>query len=160
MKFIRYKTTASKEELLSVLSNNDKVNQGISLETKKGTPHMHVKENSGKIKIKCEYIGRAVKDNAFIDGTVFRGKITERSGATEIKGLISTAVIFHTVLIAFFIAFIAICIARKGFSIVPVCLVAFDIFMYKDEFKKQGIIERYLYRAVKISDREKQNAHQ
>ena len=157
MKFIRYETTASKEELLSVLSDNERVNKSTQSETKKGTPHMHVKENGGKIKIKCEYMGGATKDNAFVDGTVFRGKITEKSGVTEIKGLISTAVIFHAVLIAFFVAFIAVCIARQGFSIVPICLVIFDIFMYKDEFKKQGIIERYVYRAVKISEREKQS---
>ena len=114
-------------------------------------------ETGGKIKIKCEYMGGATKDNAFIDGTVFRGKIIEKTGVTEIKGLITTAVIFHTILIAFFVAFVAVCIARQGFSIVPICLVIFDIFMYKDEFKKQGIIERYVYRAVKISEREKQS---
>lgn len=159
MKLIRYQTSASKEELLSVLSDNEKVNKNAGAETQRGTPHMHVKEKGGKIKIKCEYVGRAVKDNAFIDGTVFRGKITEKPGVTELKGLISTAVIFHVALIAFFIVFIALCIERQGFSIVPICVVLFDIFMYKDEFKKQGIIERYVYRAVKISDREKNTSN-
>ena len=153
MKFIRYETKASKEELLSMLSDNDSLTAGVSSETKKGTPRMHVKEVGGKIKIKCEYIGGATKDNAFIDGTSFRGRITEKNGATELKGVISTAVIFHTVLALFFIAFIAVCIAKQGFSIVPVCLILFDIFMYKDEFKKQGIIESYIARAIKRLER-------
>lgn len=153
MKFIRYKTEASKEELLAMLSDNEKLNKGASEENKKGTPHMHVKEIGGKIKIKCEYIGGATKDNAFIDGTSFRGRITEKNGATELKGVISTAVIFHTVLALFFIAFIAVCIAKQGFSIVPICLILFDVFMYKDEFKKQGIIERYIAKAIKRLER-------
>ena len=149
MKFIKFETSASKDELISMLSDNERVNKNVTFENSKKTPHMHVKQKDGKVKIKCEYIGGATKDNAFIDGTCFRGKITEKSGVTEIKGVISTAVIFHTVLAAFFIAFIALCIAKQGFSIVPVCLILFDIFMYKDEFKKQGIIERYIARAVK-----------
>ena len=35
-----------------------------------------------KLKIKCEYIGGATKDNAFIDGTRFSGRITEKNGKT------------------------------------------------------------------------------
>ena len=155
MKFINVKTRKSKEELLSIFTDNDRVNKNVAFDDKRGTPYMHVKENAGKLKIKCEYVGGASKDNAFIDGTCFRGKITEKDGYTHLTGVITTALIFHMVLLVMFSAFVAVCIVKKGFSIVPLCLVVFDIFMYKDEFKKQGVIEKYIYRAVKKSDREK-----
>lgn len=149
MKFIKFETQATKEELLSMLSDNDRVNKNVVFDDKRGTPFIHVKELSGKIKIKCEYIGGATKDNAFIDGTRFTGKITEKDGKTEIKGVIATAVVFHLILFLMFAAFIVMCFVRQGFSVVPICLIIFDVFMYKDEFKKQGIIERYIKRAIK-----------
>ena len=155
MKFIKIETPSSKEELLDILSDNDRVNKDVVLEDKKGTPYMHVKESDGKIKIKCEYIGGATRDNAFLDGTRFSGKITEKNGKTEIKGVIATAVIFHLILFLMFAAFVVMCFIRQGFSIVPICLIIFDIVMYKDEFKKQGIIERYILRAVKRLEKEK-----
>lgn len=149
MKFIKFETSASKEELLAMLTDNDRVNKNVVFEDKKGTPHINVKEADGKIRIKCEYVGGASRDNAFIDGTRFIGRINEKNGVTEIKGVITTALVFHLILAVMFIAFIGVCIARGGFSIVPVCLIVFDVFMYKDEFKKQGIIERYIIRAIK-----------
>ena len=155
MKLIRIEAPVRKEELISMLSDNDRVNKNVVFEDKKGTPHMHVKESLGRIKIKCEYIGGASKDNAFIDGTRFSGKIIEKGDKTEIKGVITTALVFHLILFAMFCAFICVCIARRGFSIVPLCLIIFDVFMYKDEFKKQGIIERYIARAVKRLERDK-----
>ena len=155
MKLIKLESSASKEELLAMLSDNDRVNKNAVADDKKGTPFMHVKESGGKIRIKCEYIGGATKDNAFIDGTRFSGRITEKNGKTEIKGVITTALIFHVILFAFFCAFIGVCIAKQGFSIVPICLLVFDFFMYKDEFKKQGLIERYIMIAVKRLERER-----
>ena len=150
MKIIKFETSASKEELVKMLSDNEGVNKNVVFDCKKGNPYMHVKETNGKIKIKCEYIGGATKDNAFIDGTRFSGKITEKNGKTEIKGIIATAVIFHIMMFLMFSFFVAMCIIRQAFNVVPICLVVFDIFMYKDEFKKQGIIERYIARAIKI----------
>ena len=149
MKAFKYKVNATRDELVALLSNDGEVNKFVSITEKKGTPHMHVTARGEKVKIKCEYVGGASKDNAFIDGTRFSGKITEKNGKTEIKGVIATAVIFHLIMLLMFSAFIVMCIVRQGFSVVPICLVVFDIFMYKDEFKKQGIIERYIARAVK-----------
>ena len=54
MKFIKLESSAAREELLSMLSDNDRVNKNVVFDDKKGTPHMHVKESGGKIKIKCE----------------------------------------------------------------------------------------------------------
>lgn len=153
MRSFRYKVNASRDELVELLSDNDKVNKGVTTEYKKGNPYMHVDTKGEKIKIRCEFIGGATKDNAFIDGTKLRGKIVERDGYTEFSGVIMTAPIFHAILILMFAAFIVMCIVKQGFNVVPICLVVFDIFMYKDEFKKQNIIDRYVFRAVKMINR-------
>lgn len=153
MRSFRYKVNASRDELVELLSDNDKVNKGVNTEYKKGSPHMHVDANGEKIKIRCEFIGGATKDNAFIDGTKLRGKIIEKDGYSEFRGTIMTAPIFHAILILMFAAFVVMCIVKQGFNVVPICLVVFDIFMYKDEFKKQNIIDRYVFRAVKMINR-------
>lgn len=149
MKAFKYKVNASREELIELLSDNERVYKFCNCSNKKGTPHMHVSANGEKIKIRCEFIGGTTKDNAFIDGTKLHGKITEKNGYTEFSGVIMTAPIFHTLLFLMFAFFVAICIIRQSFNVVPVCLIIFDIFMYKDEFKKQEFIERYVARAVK-----------
>ena len=152
MKTVRYKSSVTREELIALLRNNDAVNKNVRFDEKRGTPHIHVRENGDKIKLTCEYMGGATKDNAFISGTSFSGKIRECEGGCEIKGVITTAPIFHTVLLLMFAVFIAMCIIRRGFNVVPICLLAFDIFMYKDEFRKQGIIDRYIARAVRRAE--------
>lgn len=153
MRSFKYKVNASRDELVELLSDNDKVNKGVTTEYKKGNPYMHVDTKGEKIKIRCEFIGGATKDNAFIDGTKLRGKIVEKDGYTEFRGTIMTAPIFHAILILMFAAFVVMCIVKQGFNVVPICLVVFDIFMYKDEFKKQNIIDRYVFRAVKMINR-------
>ncbi len=155
MKAFKYKVNASREELLSLLSNDGEVNKFVRFSDKKGTPQMHVTSKSEKVKIKCEFVGGVSKDNAFLDGTKLHGKIVEREGYTEFSGVIMTAPIFHVLLFLMFAFFIAMCIVNRGFNVVPICLVIFDIFMYKDEFRKQGIIERYVYRAVKMLNKAK-----
>ncbi|MBQ3015907.1 MAG: hypothetical protein IJD79_03915 [Clostridia bacterium] len=155
MKAFKYKVNATRDELVALLSNDGEVNKFVSITEKKGTPHMHVTARGEKVKIKCEYVGGASKDNAFIDGTKLHGKIVEREGYTEFSGVIMTAPIFHVLLFLMFAFFVAMCIVNRGFNVVPICLVIFDIFMYKDEFRKQGIIERYVYRAVKMLNKAK-----
>ncbi len=149
MKAFKYRVNAPREELIDLLSDNEKVNKFCNCSHKKGAPHMHVSSNGEKIKISCEFIGGTTKDNAFIDGTKLHGKIVEKNGYTEFKGVIMTAPIFHTLLFLMFAFFVAMCIINQGFNVVPICLIIFDIFMYKDEFKKQEFIERYVARAVK-----------
>ena len=156
MRSFKYKVNASRDELVELLSDNDKVNKGVTTEYKKGNPYMHVDTKGEKIKIRCEFIGGATKDNAFIDGTKLRGKIVEKDGYTEFRGTIMTAPIFHAILILMFAAFVVMCIVKQGFNVVPICLVVFDIFMYKDEFKKQSIIDRYVFRTVKMLNRAKE----
>ena len=149
MKFIKIKTDSKPEAIVSMLKDNETVNKNVKFDDKRGKPHIHVKDNNGKIKLTCEYLGGATKDNAFLSGTSFFGSIREKNGYTEIKGVITTAPIFHLCLFLMFAAFIVVCIVKEAFNVVPICLLIFDIFMYKDEFKKQGIIERYVKRAVR-----------
>ena len=159
MKIINLKVYASRDELIEMLKNNEAVNKNVKFNTEKGTPHIHLKEKGEKVKLTCEYMGGATKDNAFFNGTRFSGRITERDGCSAVKGVVTTAPIFHLCLALMFVAFIVFCIVRQGFSVVPICLIIFDVFMYWNEFKKQGIIQRYLYRAVKrLEDRKTGNA--
>ena len=155
MKFVKIRTSATKEQLLEMLSDNDRTNKGVTFDEKYGKPYFHVKENDGALRVKCEYMGGATKDNAFVDGTAFRGRIREKNGVTTVTGAITTALIFHLFMLALLGVFVYQCIAVGGFNVVPLCLIAFDVFMFYKEFKKQGLIFRYLQRAVRKCEAEK-----
>ena len=100
-------------------------------------------------------VGDVLEKDINLKVAMYLKEIAEKNGKTEIKGVITTALIFHLVLAVMFFAFVAVCIIRRGFSIVPICLIVFDVFMYKDEFKKQEIIERYLLKAIKLLEAER-----
>ena len=149
MLFVNYDIHAPIDEVRCSLTENDKIIADEKIDTSKGFPKIHIKENGEKIKIKCEYTGRARKDNGFLEGTYFFGRFYEKNGVTFMKGIILTAPIYHTVLLLLFAFFIYRCIALRGFSIIPICLVLFSVFMFFEEFKKQGIIKKYIFRAFK-----------
>ena len=151
MKLINQKINASREQFLAFLCDNEATNKNVKFESKRGTPVMHVKENEGKISIKCEYVGGPTKDNAFLEGTSFKGRLKEKNGELFLSGILWTAPIFHTVLFLAFAVYIALCIMGGSFTPMPLIVILFDIFMYKDEFAKQGLIERYIQRANKRS---------
>ena len=151
MKFIKERINASREDFLEMLCDNEATNKNVKFESKRGTPVMHVKQSSDKIKIKCEYVGGATKDNAFLEGTSFSGKLVEKNGELFLSGILWTAPIFHTVLFLAFAVYIALCIMGGSFTPMPLIVILFDVFMYKDEFAKQGLIERYIQRANKRS---------
>ena len=150
MKFIKSKSTVPKEKLLKVLSDNELVNRNVRFD--KYIPEMHVKRgksNPDKIRITCQIKNTATKDNAFLVGTYFSGKISEKDGVTTLKGYITTAPIYHFILFCFVVFFVYRCFALGGFNLTPVILVAFDLIMFWREFKKQGMIERYIQRATR-----------
>ena len=150
MKFIKVSTGVPKEQLLEVLSDNEHVNRNVKFE--KYVPEMRLKrgkKNPDKIKITCQIKNTPTKDNAFLEGTYFRGTLTEKNGETVLKGHIVTAPIYHSILICLVVFFIRQCFVLGGFNPTPVILVLFSIIMFWREFKKQGLIERYIYRAVK-----------
>ena len=154
MLFVNYKINATRENIMNVLSDSDRVVSEEKYDTSRGKPKMHVKEKSGAIKIKCEMTGRPTKDNGFLEGTYFRGRITERDGESRVNGVIVTAPIYHTVFILMFAYFIYLCFSLGGFSVTPILLVGFDLILFRDEFRKQKLIKRYIFRSLKITYRE------
>ena len=152
MKHIKISTEHTKDEVLSFIKDNNKVNDGVKFNDKYGgKPLMHIKENNGKLRIKCEMIGRPTKDDGFLMGTVFRGKITERDGITTISGLITTSVIYHIALLALTVLLFVQMFTYSAYGLISVLIFAigFEIMFFKDEFKKQGYIQRYLERAIR-----------
>ena len=158
MKIVDHTFDCTRAELASVLSDSKMVNDKVKFDKKLGTPVIHYLEKGEKTILKCEYQDRPTKDDGFIYGTRFVGRITDLDGGCHIKGVILTEPIYHVI---FFILFAVLTVQGilvggiGGFS-VPICLVIFEVFMYKDEFKKQGIIDRYIIRAYKRL-KEKQN---
>jgi len=155
MLFVNYKINADREELLAVIRDGNLVVSEEKFDNRRGKPKMHIKEKGERIKIKCELTERPTKDNGFLEGTYFIGKLKEKNGATRLSGIILTAPIYHFILLCFFALFIYQCIRVGGFSPIPVILLVFDIFMFHDEFRKQGLIKRYIFRAFKITYRNK-----
>ena len=150
MLFVNYKIHAARDEVLSVIRDNNLVVEAENYDTTKGTPKMHVKEKGERIKIKCEMTGRPTKDNGFLEGTYFLGKVKEKNGVCKVSGIILTAPIYHLIFLCLFSFFIFQCISVGGISPIPIILVIFDVFMFYGEFKKQSLIKRYIFRALKI----------
>ncbi len=150
MKFIKISSPLSQKELTEFLKDSELVNKNVKFE--KYIPEMHTKEsksNPAKIRITCEIKNTATKDNGFLVGTYFSGKFTEKNGITYLKGHIATAPIYHTIIALILAFFVYRCISFRAFNPVPIVLLIFDIFMFWREFKKQGMIERYIYRAFR-----------
>ena len=150
MKFVNYSIKAPQEEVFGVLSDSNSVVEAEKFDTSNGKPLMHVKKKEGRLKIKCEMTGRPTKDNGFLEGTYFIGRISEKNERTSVRGVILTAPIYHLFIFALFAYFIYRCISIGGISPVPIILVVFDVFMFWGEFKKQGIIKRYIFRSFKM----------
>lgn len=152
MKFIRLESSVSRSELIGVIKNSDLVNDKVKFAENKGKPLIHVKEKGDRLKIRCEMVGGPTKDNGFLEGTYFVGKIQERDGVSRMRGIILTAPIYHAFLALLMAFYVYRCISLGGFNPVPLILFAFSIFMFRSEFEKQGTIERYLKRAIKRSE--------
>ena len=151
MKFVNIETSRSKEELIALIRDNEKVNPNMRADERRGKPVMKINEKGNRIKIKCEMIGGASKDNGFLVGTYFSGKISEKNGKSRLNGVILTAPIYHLCLIALLCFFVYQCVSLKAFSPMPLFLVLFDLILFKEEFKKQTLILSYLKRAERIS---------
>lgn len=153
MKFVNITTCKGKEEVLAFLNDNDKVNENVRFNDKKGgVPHMYIKEKDGKLKIKCEMVGRPTKDNGFaIMGTQFRGRIAEKDGETHIKGVATTSVVYHVIMsmLAAFIIYAIFAFGLPQLLAILACVIACEFIFFYDEFKKQGYITRYIERAIK-----------
>ena len=138
---------------MNVMRDSNLVADDDSFKTKKGKANITVKERGERIKMKCRMIDGPTKDNGFLEGTTFYGSVKERNGVTKISGIILTAPIYHLILIALIALLVVQCIRIGGINPVPIILAIFSIFMFKDEYKKQGIIKRYVFRALQITYR-------
>lgn len=151
MLFVNYSIRSDKEELLATLSDGNSVVEAERFDTSRGRPKMTLfPKKNDFIKLKCEMTERPTKDNSFIEGTYFIGRLSERDGVSRLRGVILSSPIYHLIFILMFAFFIYQCIAMGGFSPIPIILVVFDLYMFKDEFRKQGIIKRYIFRAFKM----------
>lgn len=156
MVFVNYTIHASREEVAENLKNNIKIAEELGYDHAQKRPIMIIKENGESIRMTCELMSRGVRDNGFVFGTVFRGRLTEHNGVTALRGIILTAPVYHLFIIAIFAYFIYQCFALGGFSVVPVCLLIVSAFLFKDEFKKQSMIKRHIFCALKLTYRSKQ----
>ena len=155
MKIIKLECSARRDELLDVIKNSELVNDRVKFDENKGRPLVHVKENGDRIKIKCEMVGGPTKDNGFLEGTYFVGKLTENDGKTTLKGVVLTAPIYHTILALILMIYVYRCITLVAFNPVPIILLIFSLMLFRSEFEKQGTIERYLARAFRKAEENK-----
>ena len=153
MKLVNLTTSVPKSRLIELIKNYEQVNRGVVFDEKIGRPAIKVRQRDDNLRISCELLDRPTKDNGFLVGTYFAGKLTEKNGETKLSGVILTAPIYHLFLFGLFAAFIVMCIQKGGFSVTPFFLLAFDYVMFSLEFKKQGIIKRYLHRATKMAEK-------
>ena len=151
MLFVNYKIGATRGEVMNAIRDDVLVVNEEKFDTSRGKPKIHVKEKGERLKLSCEMTERATKDNGFLEGTYFRGSVKERDGVTAVKGIIVTAPIYHLILLALTVLFVLQCIHLGGISLTPILLLIFSLIMFKDEFRKQGIIKRYIFRALKIT---------
>ena len=152
MKRIRLNSAVPRDKLLETVRNFNLVNEGVLFDERRGKPAIKVTEKGDKICIKCEMVGGPSKDNGFLIGTYFSGKITEKNGVTTLRGRILTDPIYHLFMLGLIGFFLYRCIILGGFNVVPVCVAAFGFLLMKDEYKKQGIIARYLCRAFRKAE--------
>ncbi len=152
MRFIKLKSGLSRDRLLDVIRDADFVNDRVKFDESKGKPVLHIKDNGKLVRMRCELIGGPTKDNGFLEGTYFIGTLKERENDTSLNGIIITAPIYHTFLAILFAFFIYRCISIGGFNPLPVILLLFSLLLFKREFEKQKIIDRYLKRAIRKSE--------
>ena len=145
MKFVNTTFDMPKDRLLSLLSDNDYVSEKVKFFEDNRYPRVSVKEKGKRIKIGCEIMGGAKKDNAFLEGTHLFGRIRDNGESLTLKGVILTAPIYHTILLIFMAIFIGYSIGtspvigyhlgaenypelksllKKSFAIIAFCSVA------------------------------------
>lgn len=147
MKLVNYTTRLSAQEYLGAIKDHNRINEGVAYDEKLGKPAFKVKTRGNRIRVSCTFVGGNNRDDGYIVGTYFIGRFTERDGTTTLKGVVVTSPLFHLVLLALTILFIFKCLELGGFSVVPPIFLLISILMFRQEYKKQGIIKRYLYRA-------------
>ena len=156
MKFVSIRSGASRESIIGALRSSDKVNERVKFDERLGKPVMKLKERKRTLFMTCEMIGGPSKDNGFLIGSFFLGGIKEKNGENHLYGILLTAPLYHLALIAFCVYFIIQSFIIGGITLVPVLLSLFSLLLFKDEFKKQGIMKRFVLRAVRYAEASEQ----
>ncbi len=151
MKFLNYSINADIDTVKSFIFDNEKSVIGVQTNEKRGKPRMHVRLKNERIRMNCEYTGKATRDNDFIGGTHLFGKFFERDGKTFLRGIVVTAPLFHIAMAVLFAYFVYRCIMLGAISIVPICIVVFSVVMFWEEYSKQKVIKQYVYNAFKLT---------
>ncbi len=154
MIFVNHRTTTGKSELVALLRDSNRVNERVKFDEKHGRPQMILKEGKRTLSMTCRFIGGETKDNGFIIGTLFFGRITEKNGITRVRGLITTAPVFYAAILGLLVYSVIRGISLGGFNPIALIIAVFSFLMFRTEFKKQGIIDRYIARAIKYSEKE------
>ncbi len=141
MKFVKIIAEATRERVLEVLENPEMASGKSKYDERRGKPNIKTKTKGNWLYATCEMVGGYKKDNGFLVGTYFLGRMKEKDGKTYIGGVVVTSPIYHLLLLGFCIFFIVRAILTLSFNFLPVVLSLFSLFMFKDEFKKQGIIK-------------------
>ena len=151
MIFVNYKTTTKRDALISVIRDSNRVNERVKFDEKQGRPQMILKEGRRSLSMTCRFVGGETKDNGFIIGTLFFGRITEKNGITSVRGVITTAPLFYAAIIGLLVYSVIRGITLGGFNPIALIIAIFSFLMFRTEFKKQGIIDRYIARAIKYT---------
>ena len=156
MKRLSVRTPLGREELLRMLRDAPRVNEGLTFDDREGSPTVQLKERGAEgLRMRCVMLGGASRDNGYVQGTFFRGRIRERDGEVSLSGWIMTEPVFHILWVALIAFFIVTCIQRTALSVVPICLIVFVFFMFRKEYRKQEYLRRYILRAVHRLEKQK-----
>ena len=138
MKFVNIDFSASRDDVIAMITDNERVNKNVRLDESRGKPLITLKESGkNRIKLACKFVGGPSKDNGFVQGTTMSAKLVEKNGVTNLRGIITTEPVYHFFFIIMIILFIIQCIRMRGISLIPPVLTVFDIFMFKNEFKSR-----------------------
>lgn len=148
MLIVNEKTKASRDRVLEVFNKTKDMATG---NPKLGKPTIILEEKGEKIRIYCKYINGTSRD--FGKTTYFIGKLRERNGETRLRGVVVTEPLFHIPFIALLVFFVWRCISLGAFNVVPVCLTAFCILMFRGEYAKQPLIKGHIKRVFKVLER-------
>ena len=150
MKRVALDISASAERVLDMLTDNVAVNRGVRFDEREGTPTASIRRaKNGRVRIRCRMVGGTSRDNGYIEGTFFYGRLREVEGVTRVRGTIVTEPVFHTAFFALLAYFIYTCFRVGGFSVVPVCLAVFIPLMMRREYRKQAYLLSYMHRAAR-----------
>lgn len=148
MKFINIHAACTKEEYLETVRDNRVVNAGVRFSEDNSYPTAEVKTGRRSVRIRCRMVGGATRDNGFFFGTFFFGTLREREDGCRLRGVIVTEPLVHLIWLAVVVYYIITCIRIGGISLIPIFLSLLMFFMFRPEYKKQGILARYLSRAA------------